>query len=702
MVSGPTLLQLLVAVCAGIGALWLQRRLRRRELVQQMVLWLGLLAVGHCLGALLSSGWSDDASREVRLMQMMVGVAMAIQVGRTARSWFPVGTVSWMDGGDRPPWGMVLPGVAALALAVGVVVDDGVVSVQYERMIGLSALGFALTYLGIRAVAVMPQMSPNDIIRHHPWALCAGGLGAALLVPLWVDAGPVVIGAQLVAAVLVWPLVIATDHSAQYELTVERAGSDSVVALQDALFLLRPDGVIDYANPAAHRMLRGEPKGVHIRRVCPDWPRTGRTVLIRSDATRLPVLLNSAPLLAGEDQVGLAVSLTDVTELEQAVEDAQVATKRADAAARARQEFLAVMSHEIRTPLNAVLGLAHLLRSTELDAEQAEWVQTICQSSDSLLAILNDTLDFARIESGKLQIERIPMHPGEQIRSTMRMVENLAESARLSLESNIEALPNRVRGDPTRIRQILLNLLSNAIKFTERGSVRVDAHYADGELTVAVVDTGVGIAPDRLEHLFDAFVQEDLSTTRRYGGVGLGLAISRKLAELMNGTLSVVSTLGSGSTFTLTIPAPIEAVAMEEANTEPTVGLPRKSVLVVDDNPVNQMVLQTMLERFGMRCDVATDGEAGVRKVLEGSFDIVFMDLQMPVKDGWDAILEITDAMGDARPYLISHSAGVVDDDAQRASDNGAHTHLNKPARPADVYRTLRRAIQHMEQPAAR
>ena len=516
MVSGPTLLQLLLAVCAAIGALWLLRRLRRRELVQQMVLWLGLLAVGQCLGALLSTGWSEDASREVRLMQMMVGC---------------VGHPGWphctelVSGGHRvvdgrlgpAALGMVLPGVAALALAVGVVVDDGVLSVQYERMIGLSALGFALTYLSIRAMAVMPQMSPNDIIRHHPWALCAGGLGAALLVPLWFDAGPVVFGAQLVAAVLVWPVVVATDHSAQYELTVERAGSDSVVALQDALFLLRPDGVIDYANPAAHRMLRGEPKGVHIRRVCPDWPRTGRTVLIRSDATRLPVLLNSAPLLVGGDQVGLAVSLTDVAELEQAVEDAQVATRRADAAARARQEFLAVMSHEIRTPLNAVLGLAHLLRSTELDADQAEWVQTICQSSDSLLTILNDTLDFARIESGKLQIEHIPMHPGEQIRSTMRMVENLTESARLSLESNIGALPNRVRGDPTRIRQILLNLLSNAIKFTERGSVRVDAHYADGELTVAVVDTGVGIAPDRLEHLFDAFVQEDLSTTRRYG-----------------------------------------------------------------------------------------------------------------------------------------------------------------------------------------
>lgn len=676
------------------SGIWLWRRVYRRQMVQQAVHWLGLLVLFLVCTWIVSNEWSAAWTREFRLLRALLGVALTTQLIRVAANWG-----RGVGSSTQPPLlGRWQAGMILLLTLIMVSICGGLQALVpsrevYDVWIATTGMMVCVPVLLFRSMMLLPRMSPNDLLQHQPWVLSTVLVCASIFVLLRFESGAQALVAHVLVGGLVVPMAWATSRSAEFELSVERAGVDSVRVLRDALFLLNTKEIVDYANPAAHEMLRGKPNGIHIRRICPHWPQNGRTVLVRSDATRLPVVLNSAPLVVGGDVVGLAVSLTDVSELEAAVSEAQLARQRADEAARVRQEFLAVMSHEIRTPLHAILGLAHLLQDTKLDTLQSKWAQTICQSSDSLLVVLNDALDFARLESGKLRLESIAMDPKEQVHSALRIVDNLIVRAQLKVECKIGAMPERVRGDPTRIRQILLNLLSNAIKFTESGGIVVEAHYVDGELTVAVSDTGLGIPSDRLEYLFDAFVQADRSTTRRFGGVGLGLAISKNLAETMGGSLSVKSVLGEGSTFTLKVPAPSEKIPTSPVREILDAAMPSLKVLVVDDNPINQIVLQAILERFGMCSDLAHDGVEGVEKVLGGDYDLVFMDLQMPVKDGWEAIQEITDAMGEERPFLISHSAGVLDGDATRASENGAHSHLSKPAKPVDVQRCLMSAL---------
>ncbi|MFN0102604.1 MAG: two-component regulator propeller domain-containing protein [Bryobacteraceae bacterium] len=373
----------------------------------------------------------------------------------------------------------------------------------------------------------------------------------------------------------------------------------------------------------------------------------------------------------------------------------------AEAAARAKSEFLANMSHEIRTPMNAVTGMAELLQGMDLPETARECVATIRLSSDSLLTIINDILDLSKIESGKLRVEDVPFDLAECVAGTLRLVKLAAANKGLELVSEIEpGTPRWVQGDSVRLRQVLLNLVSNAVKFTHSGWVRVNvcSEDIDGErfIRFAVADTGIGIPADAAGALFQSFSQVDASTTRQYGGTGLGLVISRRLVELMGGRIWVESEEGKGSTFSFQMPErPASLVNLAGSlPREARIHTPKAKlrVLVAEDNPVNQRVVSMMLEKLGHSTALAGNGAEALR-LLEGeAFDVILMDVQMPVMDGLETARRIRETYGDASPWMIALTANVFEEDRRRAVDAGMSDFLTKPLGLAELEKALGRA----------
>ncbi len=382
-------------------------------------------------------------------------------------------------------------------------------------------------------------------------------------------------------------------------------------------------------------------------------------------------------------------------------EDLIMAKQEADKTSQVKSEFLANMSHEIRTPMNGILGMVHTLGTTSLDKEQQRMLGVIASSGKSLLVILNDILDLSKIEAGKIELEKRPVDLEEMLYELRQLFKEQAQLKNIDLILE-EQLPNAVttiHTDETRLKQILINLLSNAIKFTEQGRVTLDiqALARQGEevtLEFSVQDTGIGIRDEQLHSLFEAFSQADSSITRRFGGTGLGLTISSKMLSLMGSELHVESEFGKGSRFyfALTLRASEQPTEKQEflEDFDSVADFSNLTILAVEDNAVNQMVLQSLLEEAGVSNIVlADDGQQAVEKCEHQTFDLIFMDMQMPVMDGPQAT-KLIKAMPTFRTVpVIALTANVLDSDKQACLDAGMDDFLTKPVEYSELLRVL-------------
>lgn len=398
------------------------------------------------------------------------------------------------------------------------------------------------------------------------------------------------------------------------------------------------------------------------------------------------------------DIIWLDGFLMDISARKQMEQELVLAKDIAEQAAEARAAFLANMSHEIRTPMNAIIGFSDLMLSDDLPPQQHKHLQTIHSAARSLLHLLNDILDSAKLEKGKLELEYTDFSLPALLDTVVSTLWLQARKKQLQLTLDLDpATGEFYYGAPDRLRQVLTNLLGNAIKFTEHGSVRVKVQLsAPSELTFSISDTGIGISAQRLPYIFDAFTQADASMSRRFGGTGLGITISKQLVELMGGQISVQSTEGVGSCFSFTVPLQ-PGVALVQHNTDQALALPPLSVLITDDIVQNLELLQLMLERAGHTVVAVADGEQAVAAVQQQHFDVVLMDIQMPVMDGLEAcrLIRQSEQAQQRKPLpVIALTASVLDEDKVAAKEAGMQGFASKPVDFAALTNEIARVLQ--------
>jgi two-component system, sensor histidine kinase and response regulator len=434
---------------------------------------------------------------------------------------------------------------------------------------------------------------------------------------------------------------------------------------------------------------------------------------IDSEGNTQWILMTKVPLTDENGQIlGIVGVNRDITQRKQAEVDLRDAKNAAEAANRAKSEFLANMSHEIRTPLNGVIGMTELALETELTLEQREYLETVKLSADSLLSVINDILDFSKIEAGKVDLELGDFHPRDTLEAILKTLALRADEKGLELLCEIApTVPDVVRGDSNRLRQIVVNLVGNAIKFTEKGEVALSVHLEaqDGDertLHFMVSDSGIGIPTEKQGSVFQPFSQADTSTTRKYGGTGLGLTISKRLVELMDGKIWVESEVGQGSRFHFTARFKASERPIEVGTIAPPETLRGVKVLVVDDNRTNRRILEGMLKRWEIKTTSVEDGEEALARLSsaqkEGSpFALVLTDMHMPKMDGFSLIerIRLRPELSAATIMMLT-SAGHRGDGA-RCQELGVAAYLLKPIRQSELREAIARVLGARERKGA-
>ena len=398
---------------------------------------------------------------------------------------------------------------------------------------------------------------------------------------------------------------------------------------------------------------------------------------------------------------GLAAALAILIWQMRRVREARRAAERANSA---KTMFLANMSHEIRTPLNGILAMAEMLGHSGLSPDQRDMAGVILQSAESLMGIVNDILDVSKMEAASLRIESVPFELRPILDGVIHLFQPHARQKGLSLECRVApGVPRAISGDPLRIRQILLNLLSNAIKFTEAGGVTLVVAVAGDPdrapaLHFRVADTGIGIPPEVSQRLFRAFTQAEAGTTRKFGGTGLGLAISLRLVTLMGGSIGLESEPGRGSTFWFVIPAPAVAALKSEPPVPAAAARPHpapgRRVLIVEDNPVNQIVAARALRNLGCEPEVVASGAAALAALARAEFDLIFMDCQMPGMDGYQTTAEIRRReSGGRRIPIVAMTANATEGNREKCAAAGMDDYVSKPFRLAALEAALERSV---------
>jgi PAS domain S-box-containing protein len=526
----------------------------------------------------------------------------------------------------------------------------------------------------------------------------------------------------------------------QQELHELRSSSDSQSLLSlvarktdSAVIVLDADQIVQWVNDAFLRMTRYESSeivgrrpyevfygpetdGIAVREI-DEALRAGhgavREVLhYGRDGRTFWASCNYTPVLDERGRLTYCIGiLTDITKRRQAQEVLERAKEAAETASRAKSEFLANMSHEIRTPMNAIIGMTELSLCTELTEDQREYLTLVKESAESLLRLLNDVLDLSKIEAGKIEIDATEFNLADVLRETMKALSVRASQKALELAWYMPpTVPEHVVGDPARLRQVLINLVDNAVKFTSHGEVVVHVKpewqtETEVALRFSVADTGIGIPAERLANIFEAFRQADSSTSRQYGGTGLGLTISSQLIELMGGQIWVKSEPGKGSTFFFSIRFGAQTEPLPSPAEIQNHRLAGKTVLIVDDNATNRRILKEYVQTWGMQPTVVDGGQTALAELAKAAarnrrFDLVISDSLMPGMDGFELARHIKDDSGKAVSSVMMLSSADHPGDVSRCRELGVVAYLTKPIAPAELREAVLRALGHDEEAA--
>ena len=507
-------------------------------------------------------------------------------------------------------------------------------------------------------------------------------------------------------------ILVVDDMAINRELiknVLEMEGTFSLVLVSDGKAAIRK-AKTNYFDLILLDIMMPEMDGYEVCKILKSYPTTKDIPVIFLTALNEPKDIQKAFQYGAVDYISKPFSIEELTSrvrlhisLKRTREELIKAKRAAEAAAEAKAIFLANMSHELRTPMNGIIGMVDILKRTKLTDAQNEYLNIIESSGENLLTIINDILDLSKIEAGHMELESIPFSLHNEIRRVINIMQIIADKKKLPIDFHIyKEVPAYVKGDPVRLKQIVINLVNNAIKFTEKGSITVSVEKKSMEngkiqLLFKVMDTGIGISPEGQKKLFQSFSQVDKSTTRKYGGTGLGLTISKNLTQMMDGEIGVESVEGVGSTFWFTVFLELsdeesynkQHQADDTSHEDKSRTYLKQNILLAEDNRINQKVAMLYLNNMGFHVDIANNGKEALEKFEHGDYDIIFMDVQMPEMDGVEAckkIREIENNSGSTKKILIiAMTANTSEDERKKYREAGMNDYISKPFKQKEL-----------------